>query len=342
MRELWIWLAALLRPAARRRVSCSDVSRRRVSRFGVSLLGVALLGVGLPRPAAAFCLTHTCEFSGTELCTWDRELGCWTGGTVARWGSRCLQYAVHADGSPQEGISATQLGQMLAAAFRTWSDVVCAEGLSPELTALERGLTSCDQVEFNCFTPEHNDNIVLFRDGRSDLAATTVALTTTVANIGTGEILDVDVELNSHAFDFYVDPRHARSGAHDLQLVLNHELGHFLGLSHTLSPGALMRAEYAEADREPAPDDIAGICRSLGATAEDPVCSVGPSLGSCVGTDGSCPVPLPVLHDNDGCGLAPARPRSAASAAALIGIGLVLAARAGRRRHGRRGACHRG
>jgi hypothetical protein len=279
--------------------------RRHCFRLAARLVGAALLGLAVPRPAAAYCLTHTCEFSGTEVCTWDRERGCWTGGTVARWGSRCLHYAVQADGSPEQGISAAQLGQALAAAFRTWSDVPCESGLSPELTAIERGRTRCDQVEYNCFTPELNDNVVLFRDGRSDLAATTVALTTTVANTSTGQILDVDVELNSQAFDFYLDPRDARPGAHDLQLVLNHELGHFLGLSHTLEPGALMSAEYQQADREPAADDIAGICRSLGPSASDPVCSFGPSPDTCVGTDASCQVPLPVLHDNDGCALRP-------------------------------------
>jgi hypothetical protein len=296
----------------------------------VPLLGAAL-GLCLPRSAGAYCLTHTCEFSGTEVCTWDRQLGCWTGGAVAHWGSRCIPYAVHTDGSAEEGISAEQLAQMLAGAFRTWSDVPCARGQSPELTGVDRGRTGCDQVEFNCFTPADNDNIVLFRDDRSDLSATTVALTTTVANIGTGEILDVDVELNSHAFDFHAEPGEAQLGAHDLQLVLNHELGHFLGLSHTRTPGALMSAEYAAASREPAPDDIAGICGALGASAGDPSCSLQPSPGSCVGTDGSCPLPLPVLHDNDGCGLAapPAR-RAPPGLALLAGVSLLLV-RAARR-----------
>src|SRR5688572_15353232 len=143
--------------------------------FSLAVSLAAALGLALPRSAAAYCLTHTCEFSGTELCTWDRELGCWTGGTVARWGSRCIHYAVQADGSQEEGISGAELGQMLASGFRTWSQVPCAAGLSPELTATERGHTTCDQVEFNCYTPADNDNLILFRDARSDLAATTVA-----------------------------------------------------------------------------------------------------------------------------------------------------------------------
>lgn len=305
------------------------------SRLGAPLLGAPLLGaalLGLPRSAGAYCLTHTCEFSGTEVCTWDRQLGCWTGGAVAHWGSRCIPYAVQADGSPEEGISAEQLAQMLDSAFRIWSDVPCPEGLSPELTGVDRGRTGCAEVEFNCFAAADNDNIVLFRDGRSDLAATTVALTTTVANIGTGEILDVDVELNSHAFDFHAGPGEAPLGAHDLQLVLNHELGHFLGLSHTLTPGALMSAEYAAAEREPAPDDIAGICHSLGASARDPSCSVEPSHGSCVGTDGSCPVPLPVLHDNDGCGLGAWRLPSGYPRGVVLLAGVLLIVCAARRR----------
>ncbi|MEY4550527.1 MAG: hypothetical protein RL685_6722 [Pseudomonadota bacterium] len=293
------------------------------------LLGWGLLGWGLPRSAHAYCLTHTCEFSGTELCTWDAGRGCWTGGTVARWGSSCIHYAVHADGSPEEGISAAALSAALAAGFRTWSSVACgADGLSPELTAVERGLTRCDQVEFNCAAPEDNDNIVLFRDGRSDLADTIIALTTTVANISTGQILDVDVEINSAAFDFYVAQPDPRANAHDLQLVLNHELGHFLGLSHTLEPGALMRAEYDAADRAPGADDIAGICQSLHPSSSDPECSLGPSPGTCVGTDASCPAPAALRHDDGGCALGPGRSRDGRSGAVLLlGVALGLLTR---------------
>jgi hypothetical protein len=236
------------------------------------VLCLALVVTALPRPAQAFCQTHTCEFSGTQMCTWDAAAGCWTGGAVAHWDTSCIDYAVQVDGSKEEGISASALANVLQSGFQIWSDAVCGPGLSPELTATYRGTTSCDRVEFNCGAGPDNDHIVMFRDGGSDLPETTIALSTIIANTNTGEILDVDIEINSQDFDFYLDDSQVTpsgrasgrsNGAHDLRLVLNHELGHFLGLSHTLEQGALMRAAYDGFDRNPARDDIAGICKAL-------------------------------------------------------------------------------
>jgi hypothetical protein len=265
------------------------------------------LVTALPRSAGAYCQTHTCEFSGTQMCSWDALAGCWTGGAVAHWGSSCITYAVQTDGSRDERISAEALADVLDQGFRTWSEVECsASGLTPELTATYRGLTSCDRVEYNCEAKQDNDNIVMFRDGRSDLSATTIALSTIIANTSTGEILDVDVEINSQDFDFYLDARDARPQAHDLRLVLNHELGHFLGLSHTLEQGALMRAAYDGLDRVPAADDIAGMCKSLKQRSSDPECSVEPieGEGACVGIDASCPAPIQQIEQG-GCAFVP-------------------------------------
>jgi len=297
-------------------------------------LVLALVVIALPRSAGAFCQTHTCEFSGTQMCTWDASAGCWTGGAVAHWGTHCIDYAVQRDGSQQQGISAGELAGVLGDGFRLWSDAVCGPGLSPELSASYRGLTSCDRVEFNCDTGPDNDHIVMFRDSGGDLPQTTIALSTIIANTNTGEILDVDIEINSQDFDFYLDDSAGRragaDGAHDLRLVLNHELGHFLGLSHTLVPGALMRAAYDGFDRNPARDDVAGMCKTLTPAGTDPVCSVEPSPGECVGTDTSCP-PSVTRLEQDGCSLAAAKSRNGRSAAGALwgaaGVSLLLLAR---------------
>ena len=55
------------------------------------------------------------------------------------------------------------------------------------------------------------------------------------------------------------------SGARNLHGVINHELGHLLGLSHTRERSALMRTFY-DGTLEPAQDDTAG-CRQ---TRTDP------------------------------------------------------------------------
>jgi hypothetical protein len=312
-----------------------------MQRLRILGLALACVWLGLPRSAAAFCQTHTCEFSGTQMCTWDQAAGCWTGGAIAHWDNSCMDFAVQLDGSRQQKISADQLAGVLQDGFRIWSQVDCGSGKSPELTASYRGLTRCNRVEFNCGAPEGNDNIVMFRDGSSDLSETTIALSTIIANTATGQILDVDIEINSRDFDFYLNDASATPRAHDLRLVLNHELGHFLGLSHTLEKGALMRAAYDGFDRFPAPDDVDGMCRALKQSDTDPVCPVEPSSGECVGIDATCPAEAQST-DEGGCavsfapGTRPPTEQLPLGTGLAIGTGLLLFVRGRSTRRRRR------
>lgn len=243
--------------------------------------------------ASAYCRTYTCEFDGRQTCEVDPVTGCGSGGELARWDGNCISFAVQVDGSEDENISAETLRKLVSAGFRSWSDGDCDGAgpgvLTPSLTAAYRGETTCDQVEYNC--GEQNDNVVMFRDGASSLTANTIALSTIIANLRTGEILDVDIEINSQDFDFYVSPAEPRPGAQDLRLVLNHELGHMLGLSHSLASEALMRAEYGGSNPLPSQDDMNGMCDVFVRSEEDPSCAleVIEGEGACVGSDGVCP-----------------------------------------------------
>lgn len=300
--------------------------------FSIAALG-ALLALSFSNTAGAYCQTHTCEFSNTRRCDIDPLTGCTSGGLVAHWDTSCITYAVQSDGSSRSRISAESVSEVLDDGFRIWSDVDCSSGTSPELTATFRGQTPCDEVEYNCGAGAGNNNIVLFRDGASELSSTTIALSTIMAKLSTGEILDVDIEINSRDFDFYVSDAQAQSDAHDLRLVLNHELGHFLGLSHTRAPGALMRAAYDGNDRFPSADDIAGICRALPG-GDDPSCPASPLVdgGACVGGDSSC---APAAEDEPaadaaGCSYLPLAQRAGAGASGeragwLLGLGFGLA-----------------
>lgn len=314
-----------------------------MQRLAACLLTSAFMGT-LSVAAGAYCRTHTCEFAGREVCEVDPVTGCGSGGVPAGWGSSCLSFAVQVEGSADEGISALTLRQLVSAGFRTWSDAEC-EGvgpsvLSPSLRASFRGETDCDQVEYNCGEP--NDNIVMFRDTGSSLSANTIALSTIIANLRTGEILDVDIELNSQDFDFYISPAPPTPGAQDLRLVLNHELGHMLGLSHSRDAQALMRAEYEGSNPLPAADDVRGMCSVFEPSEADPACPVAAieGGGACVGSDGRCPAPIGAASQRSGCVLGPRGVTGSGAFSMGLGLGLcaVLRRRANHSKPTGRGA----
>jgi hypothetical protein len=156
-------------------------------------------------------------------------------------------------------------------------------------------------VEYNCQV-ETNENIVVFRDSESGLSANTIALSTIIANLRTGEVLDVDIEINSRDFDFYLNTAPVSPGAHNLRLVLNHELGHMLGLSHSRDARALMRAEYQGSNPTPQSDDVRGMCSIFPGASTDPACPAATPdrVSDCVGSESSCSV---AIEAESGCSL---------------------------------------
>jgi MYXO-CTERM domain-containing protein len=261
---------------------------------------VVLLGAG---DVSAYCRTRTCQLSRNVPCARDAATGCYTNGDPVFWGDTCLSYAIQRDGSIAEGITAEQVAPLVADAFRAWSDVTCANGGTPPITALGQGNIACDGVEFNCEQPEANSNLIIFRDEFVDTLPFrfgVIALTTLTASKITGQIFDADIELNSRDEDFVLGPVPEGSRARDLRGVLNHEVGHLLGLSHPYIRGALMYDSY-EGTVLPAADDIAGICEIRGGSSSDPECSVTelPSDAGCVGRDTSCKNQLPEATEGE-------------------------------------------
>ena len=245
------------------------------------------------REAAAFCRTRTCEFRSDMPCPVDATTGCSGSGAYVYWKSGCISYAVQRDGSPVERISAQQVAALLDEGFGAWSDVRCPQGGTPELATARQGLIECDEVEFNCMAGDQNSNLVMFRDrfdrASSSLQPGVIALTTVTANLVNGEIFDADIEINSRDEDFYIATPGASGDARNLRGVINHELGHLLGLSHSKVSGALMRALY-EGTSEPSSDDSAGLCEALDSGGSDPACSVEPldSDAQCLGSNSNC------------------------------------------------------
>jgi hypothetical protein len=252
----------------------------------------AAFSLASAREAGAYCRTRTCEFRSPSECPIDTRTGCSQEGEFVYWKSGCISYAVQRDGSRKERISAQQVADLLDEGFGVWSGVRCPQGGTPQLSSARQGLIACDQVEFSCMAGDQNSNLVMFRDrigSDSALQAGVIALTTVTANLVNGEIFDADIEINSQDEDFYIDAPAVVGDSRNLRGVINHELGHLLGLSHSKVTGALMRSLY-EGTTEPSSDDSAGICQALESGGSDPACSAEPlaSDAQCLGSDSNC------------------------------------------------------
>jgi hypothetical protein len=292
---------------------------------------VPLLGVCVWSDAQAFCRTRTCEFRQDEDCPIDNLTGCSGAGEFVYWASPCVSYALQRDGSVAQNISAEQLGELVEAGFRSWSDAACAGGGSPELAVASQGQIACDAVEYDCNVREANSNLIMFRDDFDDaslgLRFRVIALTTITANLVTGELFDADIEINSRDEDFSLDPMQGDpQDVRDLAGVINHELGHLLGLSHSRVSGALMRAAY-EGTSVPAADDRAGMCAAAGTATSDPECTATalPPDAGCVGRDVACTGTRRPPEEAAGCACREAATAPAGSAASgrWMGLGLL-------------------
>jgi MYXO-CTERM domain-containing protein len=266
-----------------------------------------VLLLGAAGHAQAFCRTRTCEFPRIDVpCPVDEVTGCSQDGAFVYWSSGCFPYAVQRDGSAAEGISALDVTALVDAGFRNWSRVACEGGGTPAITAESQGLIACDGVEYDCKEPAANSNLVVFRDDfandSSGLRYGVIALTTLTANLTSGQLFDADLEINSRDEDFELGVTNRMNPqARNLRSVINHELGHLLGLSHSLELGALMFPAY-DGRTEPSLDDRRGICEALDVGPTDPVCAtvaLGIDAG-CVGSDTSCTVRRRV-EDPGGC-----------------------------------------
>jgi MYXO-CTERM domain-containing protein len=294
----------------------------------------SLVSAGVAR--ADYCRTKACDNQAAYDDVWQTMpdppcvrdgVGCLLEGTPLYWPQSCISFSVQHDGSKAQDISYDLAHQTVTRAFQTWLDADCGNYTTPSFAIADYSPAICSKAEYN--KDQGNANIFTFRDASWPYANAedTLALTTITYNTENAQIYDADVEINSAeaTFTFSDDPA---STMDDLLSVLTHECGHFLGLSHDPTLGSTMYPEYTPGDlyqRTLNDDDIAGICNIFppGQPINTNVCTPRHGFSR------DCGVP-----QSSGCGITTVAPNGAlpSGAALLVGVGLVFARRAGRRR----------
>lgn len=296
----------------------------RAERLALSTAALAAT-LALSSAASAFCRTTTCDpRDGTE-CHTDAN-GCVTDGIPLVWPGACVGFDLQQDALPGK-ITLQQATNVAHLAFLTWQNTVCPAPTTghPSIRFADLGPVACDKHEYN--QNQGNANIILFRSGSWPYAnsANTLALTTVTYNIDTGAIYDADMEINGT-----VPLTVGTPVQYDLQSIMTHEAGHFIGFAHSSDPDATMYAKYATGStslRTLHTDDVNAVCSVYAPNRQTPACDPTPRhgfAGDCAldGTGGSgC------------CTTAPGRTRAGGAAAvAVLGLGLALYGARRRRR----------
>lgn len=243
--------------------------------FSTALLGLGILAVA--SEASAYCRSTTCRSTGGKECPTDAD-GCVTEGAKLFWPTSCISYACNRLGT--QDLDPEDTRAVIKKTFQAWSDVDCPDGTVAKMTFQERDPVRCKKSQYNKTGP--NLNVVLFQDDNWKYRGIdgTLAKTSVTYNDDTGEIYDADIEVNTanNTVTITDDPAKIQ---YDLQAILTHEVGHFIGVAHSPDPSAVMFASYSPgstSQRKLHPDDVDAVC-GIYPESSDNKCNTEPRNG---------------------------------------------------------------
>jgi MYXO-CTERM domain-containing protein len=278
------------------------------------------------REASAFCRSTTCRSTANHDCATDND-GCPTEGAQLFWPTSCVMFAMNKLGT--QDLDPGDTRAVIQKAFRAWTDVPCGKDGkdgAASMTFQERGPVDCKKSEYN--KSGQNVNVILFQDDNWNYRGIdgTLAKTSVTYNDETGEIYDSDIEVNAanNTLTITDDPKKIE---YDLQAILTHEAGHFIGIAHSPDGNAVMYASYSPgsiSQRDLTPDDVEAVC-TIYPPNNGVVCNTEPRGGYSPTCD-DAPAKKGL------CDISPAAASNGTSAAGLAVIALSVIAGVRRRR----------
>lgn len=283
----------------------------------VLALVVASLSVGREGPAEAYCRTTTVQSAPD----YDVQTsGCFNQGVPLYQPQQCLSYRLFAKASPV--IPDDILTDRLTKAFATWTaaNATCTPGITPAPLAV-----SPDAEIASYKVGETADNVIGVPATWTHASGEMLALATPHYNVTTGEILDVDVEVNPTVKWSWTDPIPA--DAFDLQTVLTHAIGHMLGFAHSATPAAVMfgTLDPGAERRTLDPDDQALVCAVYPSSAQR-------LAGSGLVASTPCVTTTTEPDDDSGCSSTRSSPGSASGTLLGVSVATLFVALRRRRR----------
>lgn len=286
-----------------------------------------LVGLSAPAPARAFCRTTTCRTTAEKECAKD-DNECVIEGTPLAWPSRCVGFSFQAQGTAKLVPEDTK--QAILSAFATWSEHECPDGSTASIAISATADVPCKLPQAN--KDGANVNVVFFRDDEWPYRGIDGTLaTTTVTYDGDGAIWDADIAVNAAFNDVTLSETDAE---YDVQSIVVHEVGHFLGIAHSDDENALMAPTYSPGSvrRDVSDDDVDALC-TIYPAGRSASCSVEPRGGfgaRCSEAAAAEPA------DDGGCTAAPGSPQGTyAGLAAALGSAMLVVLAALRRRTSR-------
>ncbi len=189
--------------------------------------GAALVALALGLAAATAPAPATACVPG-ECCNYETDSG-----IPLHWRTDVMTYVLDPD--LPDGLDEEEVEFAFEAAFGTWASLDCYD-----FEFENQGYADCpgEVVDdgINCMYWTRYPEQWSFETWK-------VAVTLVHFDTMTGEIIDVDMDINAAYTDYSAAPECSfDQETHDLRATLTHEIGHYLGLDHTTVTDATMNA----------------------------------------------------------------------------------------------------